>query len=96
MKKVFIRLDEKGIKVSLSKKAKELLLKKGYDPHYGARPIRRAIEKNIEDPMSEEILRGKIPEGSKVVLGCAKEKITFKVTKPEQKTDKKNKELAQV
>ena len=95
MKKVFIRLDEKGIKVSLSKKAKELLLKKGYDPHYGARPIRRAIEQNIEDPMSEEILRGKIPEGSKVVLGCAKEKITFKVTKPEQKTNKKNKELAQ-
>ena len=96
MDKVFARLDERGIKVTLSKKAKELLLEKGYDPHYGARPIRRAIEQNIEDPMSEEILRGKIPEGSKVLLGCAKGKITFKVTKPEQKTNRKNKELAKV
>ena len=94
MDKVFARLEERGIKVTLSKKAKELLLEKGYDPHYGARPIRRAIEQNIEDPMSEEILRGKIPEGSKVLLGCAKGKITFKVTKPEPKTNKK--ELAQV
>jgi len=96
MDKVFARLEERGIKVTLSKKAKELLLEKGYDPHYGARPIRRAIEQNIEDPMSEEILRGKIPEGSKVLLGCAKGKITFKVTKPEQQANKKDKELAQV
>ena len=96
MKKVFARLDERGIKVTLSKKAKELLLEKGYDPLYGARPIRRAIEQNIEDPMSEEILRGKIPEGSKVLISCARGKITFKITKPEQQADKKNKELAQV
>jgi len=96
MDKVFARLEERGIKVTLSKKAKELLLEKGYDPHYGARPIRRAIEQNIEDPMSEEILRGKIPEGSKVLLGCAKGKITFKVTKPARQINKKNKELAQV
>jgi len=96
MKKVFARLDEKGIKVTLSKKAKELLFEKGYDPLYGARPIRRAIEQNVEDPMSEEILRGKIPEGSKVLISCGRGKITFKVTKPEQQANKKNKELAQV
>ncbi len=96
MKKVFARLDERGIKVTLSKKAKELLFEKGYDPLYGARPIRRAIEQNVEDPMSEEILRGKIPEGSKVLISCARGKITFKVTKPEQQANKKNKELAQV
>jgi len=96
MKKVFARLNERNIKVTLSKKAKELLFEKGYDPLYGARPIRRAIEQNIEDPMSEEILRGKIPEGSKVLISCARGKITFKVTKPEQETDKKNKTLAQV
>ena len=96
MKKVFARLDERGIKVTLSKKAKELLFEKGYDPLYGARPIRRAIEQNVEDPMSEEILRGKIPEGSKVLISCARGKITFKITKPEQEIDKKSKELAQV
>jgi len=91
MKKVFARLDDRGIKVTLSKKAKEFIFEKGYDPHYGARPIRRAIEQHIEDPMSEEILRGKIPEGSKVLISCAKGKITFRVTKPEQQTGKKNK-----
>jgi len=96
MEKVFARLEERGIKVTLSKKAKELIFEKGYDPHYGARPIRRAIEQNVEDPMSEEILKGKIPEGSKVLLGCAKGKITFRVTKPEQQAKKKNKELAQI
>ena len=81
---VFARLQERGIKVSLSKKAKELIFEKGYDPNYGARPIRRAIEQMIEDPLSEEILRGKIPEKSKVLISAARGKISFKVTKPEE------------
>ena len=83
IEQVFARLNERGIRVSLSKKAKELIFEKGYDPNYGARPIRRAIEQLVEDPMSEEILRGKIPDGSKVLISAARGKISFKVTKPE-------------
>jgi len=56
--KVFKRLTEHGLKLELSKQAKEFLIDKGYSPEFGARPLRRAIEHYIEDPLSEAILRG--------------------------------------
>lgn len=54
------RLSEKGIKIVLTDNAKEFLIEKGYDPVYGARPLRRTIQKYVEDPLAEEILSGKI------------------------------------
>ena len=54
------RLSEKGIKIVLTDNAKEFLIEKGYDPVYGARPLRRTIQKFVEDPLAEEILSGKI------------------------------------
>ena len=56
--KVFKRLVEHGLKVELAEQAKEFLIDKGYNPEFGARPLRRAIEHYIEDPLSEAILRG--------------------------------------
>jgi ATP-dependent Clp protease ATP-binding subunit ClpC len=56
--KVFKRLTEHGFKLELSNEAKEFLIDKGYNPEFGARPLRRAIEHYIEDPLSEAILRG--------------------------------------
>lgn len=56
--KVFKRLTEHGLKVELTEQAKEFLIDKGYSPEFGARPLRRAIEHYIEDPLSEAILRG--------------------------------------
>jgi ATP-dependent Clp protease ATP-binding subunit ClpC len=56
--KVFKRLTEHGFKLELSDQAKEFLIDKGYNPEFGARPLRRAIEKYIEDPLSEAMLRG--------------------------------------
>jgi ATP-dependent Clp protease ATP-binding subunit ClpC len=53
-------LSEKGIKIVLTDNAKEFLIEKGYDPVYGARPLRRTIQKYVEDPLAEEILSGKI------------------------------------
>ncbi len=58
--KVLKRLDAKNIKLQMSDAAKDFLIGKGYDPAYGARPLRRAIEKYIEDPLAESILRGEI------------------------------------
>ena len=58
--KVLQRVKAKDIKVELDDKAKEFLIEKGYDPQYGARPMRRAVEKYLEDPLAEEILRGHI------------------------------------
>ncbi len=55
--KVFKRLTEHGLKLELTEQGKEFLIDKGYDPEFGARPLRRAIEHYIEDPLSEAILR---------------------------------------
>jgi len=56
--KVFKRLTEHGLKLELTDQAKEFLIDKGYNPEFGARPLRRAIEHYIEDPLSEAVLRG--------------------------------------
>jgi len=58
LKKVFKRLTEHGFKLELSEQAKEFLIDKGYNPEFGARPLRRAIEHYIEDPLSEAVLAG--------------------------------------
>ena len=57
--KVFKRLIEHGLKLELSDRAKEFLIDKGFNPEFGARPLRRAIEHYIEDPLSESVLAGK-------------------------------------
>src|SRR5438046_9390004 len=58
LSKVMKRLEEKGLKLILTEEAKELLIAEGYSTEYGARPLRRAIEHLLEDPLSEELLRG--------------------------------------
>jgi ATP-dependent Clp protease ATP-binding subunit ClpC len=57
-----------GISFEFSHEAREFLSEKGYDPLYGARPLRRAVQKYIEDPVSEEILKGTFKEGSKIIV----------------------------
>ncbi|MEK7275192.1 MAG: AAA family ATPase, partial [Candidatus Desantisbacteria bacterium] len=57
------RIQEQGISLELSQAAYDFLFKKGFDPAYGARPLRRAIQRHIEDPLAEEILRGKFKKG---------------------------------
>jgi ATP-dependent Clp protease ATP-binding subunit ClpC len=58
LKKVTKRLVEHGLKIEISNEAKEFLIDKGTNADFGARPLRRAIEQHVEDPLSEEILRG--------------------------------------
>lgn len=60
------RLNEHEIDFELTAEAKDFLAKEGYDPNYGARPLRRAIQKHIEDKLSEELLKGSIKKGNKV------------------------------
>ncbi len=78
--KVSVRIKEKEVTVSLDAAAHELLIEKGYDPTYGARPMRRAVERYLEDPMAEEILRGSIKAGDHVAVTRDGEKLSFKVT----------------
>jgi ATP-dependent Clp protease ATP-binding subunit ClpC len=62
LNKVFKRLLEHGLHLELEASSKEFLIDKGYNPEFGARPLRRAIEKYIEDPLSEDLLRGKFKD----------------------------------
>lgn len=73
------RLHDRNIKIEITDKAKELLMKLGYDPLYGARPMRRAIQKYIETPLSEKILRKEIKEGDNVVIDAEGENFIFNV-----------------
>src|SRR6516162_3922680 len=78
--KVTERIRAKDIKVHLDRTAVEFLIDKGYDPIYGARPMRRAVEKYLEDPLAEELLRGNIKQGDTLEVHAAGEQLAFKVT----------------
>ncbi|MAY05953.1 MAG: NDP-hexose 4-ketoreductase [Verrucomicrobiales bacterium] len=75
--KVVDRLQNKNIDLVLDKSALDFLVEKGHDPEYGARPMRRAVERFMEDPLAEEILRGKLIEGSPINVTAGKEKLVF-------------------
>ncbi len=77
VEKVLARLRKKNLKLELDDKAKDLLVEKGYDPQYGARPMRRAVERFFEDPLAEEILKGALVEGDLIKVTADKEKLLF-------------------
>jgi ATP-dependent Clp protease ATP-binding subunit ClpC len=77
--KVVERIKTKEIVIELDELAKDFLADKGYDPDYGARPMRRAVERHLEDPMAEELLRGTIKTGDTVKVSAADGKLTFNV-----------------
>jgi ATP-dependent Clp protease ATP-binding subunit ClpC len=81
--KVVERVRLKAIGVHLDASAVEFLIDKGYDPTYGARPMRRAVEKFLEDPLAEELLRGKVKSGDALDVYAAGERLEFKVSQPE-------------
>jgi len=77
------RLEEREIKLVISPTAYNDLVKDGYNPEYGARPMRRTIQREIEDPVSEELLMGKVQAGDSIKVGSKKGKLTITVDKPE-------------
>ena len=78
--KVLERLRHKNIRLELDKKAKDFLVEKGYDPQYGARPMRRSVERFLEDPLAEEILKGNLHAGEPIIVTSDKEKLVFNQT----------------
>ena len=77
------RLKDQGMDIELTDAAKELLAEEGYDPLMGARPLRRAIQKNIENRISELILTGELKEGHKVIVDAKDGEFVFKVERAE-------------
>jgi ATP-dependent Clp protease ATP-binding subunit ClpC len=81
IKKLTKRLAERNIKLIISTTAKDKLIEEGYDDEYGARPLKRTIQKRIEDRLSEELLQGNILDGEKVTIDFFDNKFTFKSEK---------------
>jgi ATP-dependent Clp protease ATP-binding subunit ClpC len=76
--KVLTRLKAKQLHLTLEPAARDFLVEKGYDPTYGARPMRRAVEKYLEDPLAEEILKGNLQPIEPVTVTVEEGKLTFK------------------
>jgi len=77
MKEVASRLKDKGITIHLSPEAAELLIGKGFDPTFGARPLKRTIQRYLEDPLAEEIISGRFKEGSIVNIKRKNDALVF-------------------
>jgi len=77
-----MRLLQMNIMIDITSSVKEYIIDNGYDVKFGARPLRRAIQKEIEDPLSLQILQGKCPNGSRIKTSLRKEKIYFSISKP--------------
>src|SRR5215213_10099343 len=75
--KVLDRLKARNLNLHLDAKAKDLLVEKGYDPTYGARPMRRSVERYLEDPLAEELLKGSLREGDLVEVTAEGGKLVF-------------------
>ncbi len=71
------RMAERGISFKLTDEAKDFLTEKGYEPAYGARPLKRALQKYLEDPLAEEILRGQYAGDCDLIIGAEEERLTF-------------------
>lgn len=87
-KEITSRLQELNITVKITSAVLDVLAEEGFDPEYGARPIRRAIQKKIEDPLSEALLSGEIRFGQQVTIGATKGKITIKGKEKKEKVEK--------
>lgn len=85
--KLFIRVNDLGYKIKLSESAKSFVAEKGYDSEYGARPLKRAIQKLIEDPLAEEIINSNVNEGDSINIDFeeGKEEVKLKINKARKK-----------
>ncbi len=81
------RLADRRIELEFSDEAKRLLAERGYDPVYGARPLKRVIQKIVETPLAKKIMAGEVPDGSSVSVNTDEQGLVFEVSLPKQRKD---------
>jgi ATP-dependent Clp protease ATP-binding subunit ClpB len=79
------RLEDRRIELEFSDEAKKLLAERGYDPVYGARPLKRVIQKMVETPLAKKIMAGEVPDGSRLRLSTDEQGVVFEVSAPEER-----------
>jgi len=89
LEKLFVRITDIGYNLTLTKKAKDYIADKGFDKEYGARPLKRAIQKYIEDALAEEIINSNLKEGDRITMDFddKKEELTIKIKKQKKTTE---------
>ena len=89
LEKLMHRIDDLGYKLTLTDKAKDYIADKGFDKKYGARPLKRAIQKYIEDALAEEIVNSKLNEGDSIHMDLNEEtsELTIKISKGKKKVE---------
>jgi len=88
LQEVFVRLQDKGIKLSVTDSFKERLVEEGYNPSYGARPLRRAVMRLLEDSLAEEVLSGRIKDGDKALVDIDdNKKVTINISTEESQQE---------
>jgi ATP-dependent Clp protease ATP-binding subunit ClpC len=92
MKDLLKRLSERGLSIEVTDEVKDHLADAGYSEAYGARPLRRLIQRKIEDELAEEILSGKYGDGDTIRMTLVDEKIAFEKADPSKKTKEKEEE----
>lgn len=90
MEKLYARIKETGYDLTLSEAAKNFIANKGFDKQYGARPLKRAIQKYVEDALAEEIINSKVEEGDEIFMDLdeEKEQLSIAIKKPEKPAKK--------
>ena len=83
LKSLFKRVNDLGLVITISKEAKDFIIEKGYDPQYGARPLKRAIQKYLEDELAEVIIKG-VAEGTELDVGYDKENDKLMIAEKEK------------
>ena len=78
---------DRGISFTLTDDARNFLADKGFEPAYGARPLKRALQRYLEDPLAEEILRGQYAGDLDLTIGAGEDSLTFTFGQKEQKED---------
>lgn len=94
LQKLYKRIGDLGYEIDLTEKAKDFIVDKGYDEKFGARPLKRAIQKYIEDPLAEEIIKSNLQEGDKISLDLeeGQEILSVKIEKGASKLNKSTEE----
>jgi ATP-dependent Clp protease ATP-binding subunit ClpC len=91
LKKLYGRIDELGYTMKMTEEAKDFIADKGYDEKYGARPLNRAIQKYVEDPLAEEIINSTLATGDTIAISFdkVKEELVIKIEKDKKPPKKK-------
>jgi ATP-dependent Clp protease ATP-binding subunit ClpC len=96
MKEISARLAEHGLRIQLTQPAKEWLAEQGYDEDFGARPLKRALQRHVESPLSVQLLKGEFEQGDHILIDERDGELTFERLEPAEPPQRVEEEISAV